>query len=284
VSAEYGHTAGGSMKMVYRSGTNALHGSFDDRYLPGNWVHRAYLTQFPTPANAPWYYETFDLVGSGPVVIPKLYNGRNKTFWLSDYAINHEHTINYRQSTVPTEAMLGGDFSFAQATGGGLPIYDPFSVRQVNGTWTANPLAGNIVPKNLMDPVAMKYLTLGIWQKPTEAGTQSRTGPSNNLTAVESCRCLHRDRWDEKIDHQFSSSQKIFFRYSHYHNRGQNGERPPFHGARPPPVANRSVPSPEACARGSSSSAPRAHCRLSCKDVRGLAGSSFAHTNPSNAS
>lgn len=37
VSAEYGHTAGGSMKMVYKSGTNTLHGSFDDRYLPGNW-------------------------------------------------------------------------------------------------------------------------------------------------------------------------------------------------------------------------------------------------------
>ena len=224
VSAEYGHSSGGSMKMVYRSGTNSLHGSFDDRYLPGNWVHRAYLTQFVTPPLAPWFYETFDLVVSGPVVIPKLYNGRNKTFWLSDYDINHEHTINYRQSTVPTEAMLGGDFSFAQATGGGLPIYNPFSFRQVNGTWTADPLPGNIVPKNLMDPVATKFLSLGIWQKPTEAGTQSRTGPSNNLTAVESCRCLHRDRWNEKIDHQFSSSEKIFFRYSHYHNRGQNGD------------------------------------------------------------
>ncbi|HEY1337794.1 MAG TPA: carboxypeptidase regulatory-like domain-containing protein, partial [Bryobacteraceae bacterium] len=224
VSAEYGHSAGGSMKMVYKSGTNSLHGSFDDRYLPGSWVHRAYLTQFPTPPNAPWYYETFDLVGSGPVVIPKLYNGRNKTFWLSDYAINHEHTINYRQSTVPTEAMLNGDFSFPQAAGGGLPIYDPFSVRQVNGVWTAAPLPGNIVPKALMDPVAMKYLSLGIWQKPSEVGTVSRTGPSNNLQAVETCRCLHRDRWDEKIDHQFSPDQKIFFRYSHYHNRGQNGD------------------------------------------------------------
>src|SRR5437899_3598379 len=40
VSAEYGHSSGGSMKMVYRSGTNSLHGSFDDRYLPGNWLHR----------------------------------------------------------------------------------------------------------------------------------------------------------------------------------------------------------------------------------------------------
>ena len=114
VSAEYGHTAGGSMKMVYKSGTNSLHGSFEDRYLNGKWVHRGYLTQTPLPKDAPWYYETFDLVVSGPLVIPKLYNGRNKTFWLSDYAINHEHTINQTVGTVPTPAMLNGDFSFAE--------------------------------------------------------------------------------------------------------------------------------------------------------------------------
>jgi hypothetical protein len=145
------------------------------------------------------------------VIIPKIYNGKNKTFWLSDYDINHEHTINYTQTTVPTEAMLNGDFSFPEAPGGVLPIYNPFSYRQVNGTWTADPLPGNIVPKSLMDPVETKYLSLGIWAKPNQAGTPSRTGPSNNLQSVQSCRCLHRDRWDEKIDHQFSSSQKIFF-------------------------------------------------------------------------
>jgi hypothetical protein len=55
VSAEYGRSSGGKMQMVYKSGTNSLHGSFDDSYLPGSWTHRAYLTQFPTPPNAPWY-------------------------------------------------------------------------------------------------------------------------------------------------------------------------------------------------------------------------------------
>ena len=54
VSAEYGHTAGGSMKMVYKSGTNSPHVSFEDRYLPGQWVHRGYLTPNPLSSNAPW--------------------------------------------------------------------------------------------------------------------------------------------------------------------------------------------------------------------------------------
>src|SRR5260370_6001956 len=101
--------------MVYKSGTNSLHMSFEDRFLPGRWTHRAYLTQFPNPPQASWYYETFDLVASGPVIIPKIYNGRNKTFWLSDYAINHEHTINYTLGAVPTPDMLNGDFSFKDA-------------------------------------------------------------------------------------------------------------------------------------------------------------------------
>src|ERR1043166_4305383 len=60
VSAEYGHTAGGSMKMVYKSGTNSLHASFEDRYLPGPWEHRGYLTPHQLSSNAPWYYQTFD--------------------------------------------------------------------------------------------------------------------------------------------------------------------------------------------------------------------------------
>jgi hypothetical protein len=235
VSAEYGHTAGGSMKMVYKSGTNALHASFEDRYLPGSWVHRGYLTQFPNPPQAPWYYETFDLVGSGPLIIPKLYNGRNKTFWLSDYAINHEHTINYTVGTVPTPQMLNGDFSFADAPGGGLPIYNPFSTRQVGSTWTRDPLPGNVVPKSLFDPVAVKFLALGIWNPPNTPGSPSRTGPNGNLQMANSCRCLHRDRWDEKVDHQFSSSEKIYFRYSQGHHRGQNGDnfaKPEFNASR----------------------------------------------------
>ncbi len=235
VSAEYGHSAGGSMKMVYKSGTNSLHASFEDRYLNGSWVHRNYITQKPLPPQAPWYYQTFDLVASGPVVIPKIYDGRNKTFWLSDYAINHEHTINLTVGTVPTPEMLSGDFSFKDATGGGLPLYNPFSTRQTGTTYTRDPLPNNIVPKSLMDPVALKFLALGIWNAPNQVGSPARTGPSGNLQMANSCRCLHRDRWDEKIDHQFSSNQKIFFRYSQGHHRGQNGDnfaKPEFNASR----------------------------------------------------
>lgn len=235
VPAEYGHSGGGSMKMIYKTGTNQLHASFEDRYLNGKWVHRNFITQNPLPAQAPWYYQTFDLVAHGPVVLPKIYDGRNKTFWLADYAINHEHTINYRVTTVPTPEMLNGDFSFKEAPGGGLPIFNPFSTRPEGNSWTRDPLPNNIVPKSLMDPVALKFLDLGIWLPPNQVGSPARTGPVGNLQRAESCRCLQRDRWDAKIDHQFDSNNKIFFRYSHGHHRGQNGDnfaKPEFNASR----------------------------------------------------
>jgi hypothetical protein len=226
VSAEYGHTSGGSVQAVYKSGTNSLHASFEDRYLNGAWAHRDYLTQVPVESMAPWYYETFDLVVSGPIVIPKLYNGRNKTFFLADYAINHEHTVYEETTTVPTAAMMAGNFAFpeAAALGGGLPIYDPQSTVLTNGTYTRTPFPNNQIPVSRFDPVAVKYLALGIWQPPNQPGTPSRTGPTNNLLAIESPRILYRDRWDGKIDHQFSPDHKIYFRYSQYHNRGLNGD------------------------------------------------------------
>ncbi len=219
-SAEYGHTSGGSVKMVYKTGTNDLHGSFEERYLNGAWTHRSYVTQYTT--KAPWSYTVRDIVASGPVVLPGIYNGRNRTFWLFDYVQNHENTIIVYQSAVPTPEMLSGDFSFPDATGGGLPIYNPFTTRLVGTTWTRDPFVNNAVPKALFDPVASNFLALNMWNKPNQAGTPGRTGPSNNLL-IDTHRVLHRDRWDGKVDHQFSPSHKIFVRYSQNHHRGSMG-------------------------------------------------------------
>jgi len=219
-SAENGHAAGGLVKAVYKSGTNVLHGSFEERYLNGKWTHREYLTQFPV--NDPWRYTVRDFVGNGPVYIPKLYDGRNRTFWLADYVQNHEDSAIPVRAAVPTAAMLAGDFSFPEAAGGGLPIYDPFTTRQTGTTWTRTPFAGNRIPRSMFDPVAVKFLELGVWNEPNLDGIPSRSGPSQNLL-YNTKRILQRDRWDAKIDHQISSKHKIFFRYSHNRHRGSIG-------------------------------------------------------------
>jgi hypothetical protein len=219
-SAENGHAAGGSVKAVYKSGTNTLHGSFEERYLNGKWTHREYLTQFPV--NDPWRYTVRDFVGSGPVYIPKLYDGRNKTFWLTDYVQNHEDSSIPVRTAVPTPEMLAGNFAFPDAAGGGLPIYNPFTTRQSGTTWTRDVFPGNQVPRSMFDPVAVNFLALGLWNEPNLPGIPSRTGPSQNLL-YNTRRILQRDRWDAKIDHQISSNHKFFFRYSHNRHRGSIG-------------------------------------------------------------
>lgn len=219
-SAENGHAAGGSVKAVYKSGTNALHGSFEERYLNGKWTHREYLTQFPV--NDPWRYTVRDFVGSGPVYIPKLYNGKNRTFWLADYVQNHEDSSIPVRTAVPTADMLNGNFAFPDVAGGGLPLYNPFTTRQNGTTWTRDPFPGNQIPRNMFNPVAVKFLELGLWNEPNLPGVPSRTGPSQNLL-YNTRRILQRDRWDAKVDHQINSNQRVFFRYSHNRHRGEIG-------------------------------------------------------------
>ena len=86
--------------------------------------------------------------------------------------------------------MLNGDFSFPGAPGGGFPIYNPFSTRQVNGTWTRDPLPGNIVPKNLFDPVAVKFLAIGIWRSPISRGRPAGPGrPTTCSSTIPAAAC-----------------------------------------------------------------------------------------------
>jgi hypothetical protein len=74
-TADYGHSAGGAMALVFKTGTNQLHGSLDERYVWKELAQRDYLTQVPQ-TNIPLYYNWQNGSFSGPVYIPKLYNGK----------------------------------------------------------------------------------------------------------------------------------------------------------------------------------------------------------------
>lgn len=221
--AEIGHAAGGALSLVFKSGTNDLHGSFEDRIMDGKFIHRFYLQQAHNVS--PARFQFIDATASGPVVLPKLYNGRNKTFWLSAYAIHLEHAgetgLLY---TVPSEAMLNGDFSFG---GLGVPLYDPLTTRQdATGRWIRDPIPGNQIAPSRFDPVAKNFLSNNPFVKPNVAGTMTRTGPVNNL-AADGPKTIKRIRWDEKIDHQFTSNHKIFGRYSHARHRADRAQKYP---------------------------------------------------------
>ena len=220
--AELGHSAGGLMSIVFKSGGNQFHGSAENRYISRQMIHRNYLEQLPR-TNPFTYHETTFLF-NGPVLLPKLYNGRDKTFWLAGWERHFENagTAGTR-TTVPTAEMLNGDFTFGNGAIRALPIYNPLSTRQDGANWVRDLFPGNIVPKSLFDPAVVNFLGRTPFAAANQAGIPSATGPTENLVENQIKR-IRRTRWDVKLDHQFTSNHKIFGRYSQAHHRAWKGD------------------------------------------------------------
>ena len=113
-----------------------------------------YTTAQPQPGNpngVPAWFMQPDANGGGPVVIPQVYNGRNKTFCILGYSKLIEKKTQAYTSVTPTPDELQGDFTFG---GLGQPLYDPATTRQnADGTWTRDPFPTNVIPLSRFDPV-----------------------------------------------------------------------------------------------------------------------------------
>ncbi len=221
--AEFGHSSGGQLSGVFKSGTNQFHGSLEDRYLNGSLVHRQFFDQLKRCQNKlglcnPFTYHEAGFTVGGPVKLPKIYDGKDKTFFFGGMQRHHEKVSETFIGSVPSPAMYNGDFSFG---GLGFPIYDPNTIRQdasaPNG-WTADPFPGNVIPKNRFDPVANNVLQRNPWKAENDPGTNSVNGPVNNLVVPTKGR-YYFTRIDAKVDHQFSPMNKLFGRYSHMRHR-----------------------------------------------------------------
>ncbi len=214
IPAEIGHSAGGAYSLTTKSGTNELHFTAEERYINKDWLHRQVFNQFST--TTPFEYHNFNTTLSGPIVIPKLYNGRNRTFFLLGYRLDYDHEQNYNTVSVPTPAELGGNFSF---NGLGYPIFDPKTIvcgnpaGCANGTgYTASPFPGNIIPQSRIDPVVQKFLSLQPYNLPNLTPTYTATGPNNDYYAGNHY-ISDRQAYLVKIDQQISDSQKFFVRF-----------------------------------------------------------------------
>ena len=218
IPAEVGHAAGGTYNMVLKSGTNQLHFATEERYINKDFVYRSYFAQsVALIQNAPFEYHNFDAVLGGPVVIPKIYNGRNKTFFFFAYRLDYDHEANVSTTSTPDQAMLNGNFSFG---GLGYPIYDPKSINCTlaagcpgSAGWTATPFAGNQIPQSRFDPVAVKFLAQNPYQLPNITGFYSATGPNTNYSDLTHY-LSDREGYVAKIDEQISSNDRFFARYA----------------------------------------------------------------------
>jgi Carboxypeptidase regulatory-like domain len=214
IPAEIGHSAGGAYNLTTKSGTNQLHFTAEERYINKDWLHRQVFNQAAT--DTPFEYHNFNATLSGPVIIPKLYDGRNKTFFFLGYRLDYDHETNFATVSVPTQAELNGNFSF---NGLGLPIYDPKTIACTNpagcsgGTgYTAAPFAGNVIPPSRIDPVVQKFFSLNPYNLPNLTPTFTNTGPNNDYISGNHY-ISDRQGYLGKIDQQLGNNQKLFVRY-----------------------------------------------------------------------
>jgi hypothetical protein len=180
-SAEFGQITGGLFNLTTKSGTNGLHG-----------VAFVFVRNEDLGAGKPYSSSgnghllrprvrgrNYGGAIGGPVVIPKLYNGRNKTFFFANLELYRNYSGTDTFVTMPTVAMKNGDFSQAltgrtlgsNPAGGSIMenmIFDPLSEQTVNGQLTRTPFPNNVIPTNRLDPVALKIQSW--FPDPTRAG------------------------------------------------------------------------------------------------------------------
>ena len=139
--AEYGHSTGGVVTVVKKSGTNGFHGMLSDLGRTRSMTQRQFFNQYRTsdpqpgaPNGVPAWFMQPDAGGGGPLVIPHVYNGRNKTFWYVGYQKLIEKKALALTGQTPTPDELNGDFTFG---GMGAQLYDPSArgrTRMVTGS------------------------------------------------------------------------------------------------------------------------------------------------------
>lgn len=204
LSAEYGRSGGSITNMVIKSGTNSLHGTAYHFFRNSALDANLYFARGQGRPLAAFSANTYGFALGGPVLFPKVYDGRNKTFWFTSFEGAREGNGQDNILSVPTAKMRTGDFSEVAQT-----IYDPFSVATVNGAPTRTPFAGNIIPATRQDAVSQKIMTY--WPTPNRPSPNA-TQPWVQNYGFSGKWPRNYDMWVAKFDHRFSNAWNTFFR------------------------------------------------------------------------
>ncbi|MDQ6707100.1 MAG: TonB-dependent receptor, partial [Acidobacteriota bacterium] len=147
------------------------------------------------------------------VVLPKLYDGHNRTFFFLSYEGLRDRRALSQTYTIPTPEQLQGDFSKTfNGSGQLITIYDPLTTRpdpQRAGNFLRDPFPGNRIPADRIDPVAAKVRNF--WPAPNSAGTGAAA--VNNWTGAGSTPNT-QDQYSVRLDHAISENHRIFGRFS----------------------------------------------------------------------
>src|SRR5262245_40823502 len=198
---EFGQAGGGSITFASKSGTNNLSGS-----VYGFFRHDALDKKGYFEATKGIYKQS-DAGGSlgGPLSIPRLYNGRNRTFFFVSYeGFYNKQGSNAAFRSVPTPEMWDGDFSnWVNASGQRIPIYDPATQRLVNGVLVRDPFPNNKIPVERFSQTAKNYIALARSVLVPNQGAAPGTFAyvNNNYVSEGRSTIETTNKYSLKIDH-----------------------------------------------------------------------------------
>lgn len=206
--AAAGYTSGAVINMSVKPGTRDLHGTvFFNKMFPSLNANQFFANR--TGQERPEFkYNRWGATATGPVVIPKLYNGREKTFFSYGYEGHHDGPPWGSVYTVPTPEFKAGNFSSLLAIDPSYQIYDPHSaVLLPDGSLRRTPFAGNIIPAAQISPFTKKFL--GYWPDPISAGAEDHTGNYPRPTMTDPNNYYSHT---VRMDHYFSPANRFFAR------------------------------------------------------------------------
>jgi hypothetical protein len=219
--AEYGHSGSAFVNVSTKSGTNEFHGAVywylrnsdlnaNDFFNNRNGIDKTQNKQ-----------NTYGMAAGGPVWLPKLYNGKDRTFYFADFEGTQIRSAGLSLAQVPS--LLQRDGNFSQTTdvaGRPITIYDPTTTRQSGSGFIRDPFPGNVIPKNMMDQVALN--ALNFYPLPNRP-------PAPDLSNFQLANPSGR-KWASlamRGDHQINSSNTLFMRFGWNHRTDPSQ---PFYG------------------------------------------------------
>jgi hypothetical protein len=209
--AQQGRTAGGNVDVSIRSGTNNLHGSLyhfvrNDIFAANNFFNNRQGIDRPTRR-----YNRFGGTVGGPVTLPKVYDGRNRTFFFTSYEQIRPITPSFETWTLPTEDFRRGDFSALANRATPLLVYDPATARREGSRVVRSPISCNgvlnVICPDRINPIAAKFLSY-LPLPNTNFGQPTNNFFGNARPVNQYYVFLTRG------DHQFNERNRMFVRYS----------------------------------------------------------------------
>jgi hypothetical protein len=212
--AENSRASGGNISVTTKSGTNQVHGSGFDYFQSDILNANSWLNNKVGRPRSKFHRNDFGATIGGPVAIPRVYNGRNKSYFFFSYeGYRFPQTSDASQQTIPLPEMIQGNFqNWKLANGNLIPIYDPSTTRSdVKGGFIRDPFPTNIIPANRLSTLARN---IGKYFPAPNAPGLVR----NYVSPGSEPKKRIEDAYTVKLDHSFGSRNRLSFTWT------KNGE------------------------------------------------------------